>query len=77
MIILTTLFVVGWVAVALLGSLTYFLGEQTKPIHARNWRSTSFATLSESITGTRIDFGDRVPAFDVSDAYASNALPDA
>lgn len=77
MIILTTLFVVGWVAVALLGSLTYFLGEQTKPIHARNWRSTSFAKLSESITGTKIDFGDRVPAFSVSDAYTSNALPDA
>jgi hypothetical protein len=77
MIILTTLFVVGWVAVALLGSLTYFLGEQSKPIHERNWRSASFATLSESITGTKIDFGDRVPAFSVSDAYASNALPEA
>ncbi|MBE9012998.1 hypothetical protein IQ250_22620 [Pseudanabaenaceae cyanobacterium LEGE 13415] len=75
MVILISLFVVGWIAVALLGSLTYFLGEQTKPIHARNWRSTSFETLAESITGTSIDYGTRIPAFEVADAYASANLP--
>jgi hypothetical protein len=75
MVILISLFVVGWVAVALLGSLTYFLGEQSKPIHARNWRSTSFEQLAESITGTSIDYSSRVPAFDVADAYASMNLP--
>jgi len=75
MIILISLFVVGWVAVALLGSMTYFLGEQTKPIHARNWRSTKFESLSKSITGTSIDYSTRVPAFDVADAYASANLP--
>jgi tyrosyl-tRNA synthetase len=77
LVILTALFVVGWVAVALIGSLTYFLGEQSKPIHERNWRSESFEKLSQSITGKKIDFSDRVPAFTVSDAYSSNGLPDA
>jgi hypothetical protein len=77
MIVIATLFVVGWVAVAALGSLAYFLGEQTKPIHERNWRSASFETLSESITGSQIDYSTRVPAFSVADAYTSNALPTA
>lgn len=75
MVILISLFVVGWVAVALLGSMTYFLGEQSKPIHERNWRSESFEKLAQSITGTSIDFATRVPAFDVADAYASVNLP--
>lgn len=77
MVILATLFVVGWVAVVALGSLTYFLGEQSKPIHERNWRSTSFEKLSESLTGNKIDYNTRVPAFNVGDAYASNGLPSA
>ncbi|MEP0919463.1 hypothetical protein NC981_21785 [Leptolyngbya sp. DQ-M1] len=77
MVILVSLLVVGWVAVALLGSLAYFLGEQTKPIHERNWRSTSFETLSKSITGNSIDYSTRVPAFAVADAYASRNLPSA
>ncbi|NDJ19255.1 photosystem II protein, Psb35-related [Myxacorys almedinensis] len=77
LVILTALFVTGWVAVALIGSLTYFLGEQSKPIHERNWRSQSFETLSTSITGKQIDFSDRVPAFAVSDAYSSHKLPNA
>lgn len=75
MVILVSLLVVGWVAVTLLGSLAYFLGEQTKPIHERNWRSTSFEALSKSITGTPIDYSSRVPAFVVADAYASANLP--
>lgn len=77
MVILISLLVVGWVAVALLGSLAYFLGEQTKPIHERNWRSTSFEALSNSITGTSIDYSTRIPAFVVADAYASENLPSA
>jgi hypothetical protein len=71
---LTALFVLGWVSAAILGSLTYFLGEQSKPIHARNWRSNSFAQLSEALTGRPISYGDRVPAFVVADAYASRNL---
>ncbi|MCT7957030.1 photosystem II protein, Psb35-related [Laspinema palackyanum] len=74
MTILIALFIVGWVAVALLGTQAYFRGEQSKPIHERNWRSESFETLAESITGTDIDYSKRVPAFEV-DAYSSSNLP--
>lgn len=74
--ILFALFVVGWVAAALIGTQAYFRGEQTKPIHERNWRSNSFEKLAESITGTEIDYSNRVPAYQM-DAYSSRALPDA
>lgn len=77
MAIVIALFVVGWVAAALLGSQAYFRGEQRKPIHERNWRSTSFEQLAESITGTQTDYSDRVPAYGVMDAYASRTLPTA
>lgn len=77
MAVLILLFVAGWVAAAVLGTQAYFLGEQTKPIHARNWRSKSFEDLSESLTNQEIDFNHRVPAFQVADAYASNLLPNA
>lgn len=73
--ILIALFVVGWVAAALIGTQAYFRGEQTKPIHERNWRSNSFEKLAESITGVETDYGDRVPAYQM-DAYSSQALPD-
>lgn len=76
-ILLIALFVVGWAAAAILGTQAYFRGEQTKPIHARNWRSESFEKLAVSITGVETDFSDRVPAFEPSDAYASNILPNA
>jgi hypothetical protein len=76
MVLLTVLFVVGWVAAALLGTQAYFRGEQSKPIHERNWRSSSFETLSESLTGAQIDYDNRVPAF-VTDSYSSRFLPDA
>jgi hypothetical protein len=74
MFILIALFVIGWVAVAALGTQAYFLGEQSKPIHERNWRSESFEELSVAITGTEIDYGKRVPAFQ-TDAYLSQILP--
>lgn len=74
MTILITLFVIGWVAVAALGTQAYFRGEQSKPIHERNWRSESFEQLSEAITGAEIDYDSRVPAFQ-SDAYSSQLLP--
>ncbi len=77
MFMIVGLFVIGWVAVALLGSLTYFMGEQSKPIHERNWRSTSFEQMAASLTGTAIDYSTRVPAFVVADAYTSSTLPDA
>ncbi len=76
MVLLIALFVIGFVSVALLGSQAYFRGEQTKPIHERNWRSESFEKMAVAITGTEIDYSDRVPAFS-TDAYASRSLPDA
>jgi hypothetical protein len=73
MTVLIALFVVGWVAASLLGTLAYFLGEQRKPIHERNWRSESFEKLAKSITGTDTDYGSRTPAY-AMDAYASKTL---
>jgi hypothetical protein len=66
MTILISLFVVGWVAVSLLGTLAYFMGEQRKPIHERNWSSDAFERLATSITGKEIDYSDRVPAYVVN-----------
>lgn len=71
--LLISLFVVGWVAAALIGTQAYFRGEQTKPIHERNWSSDSFEQLAESVTGQSTNFGDRVPAYP-GDAYSSQAL---
>lgn len=77
MTILIALFVIAWVAASVLGTMAYFLGEQSKPIHERNWRSESFETLSASITGKEIDYSTRVPAFSNPDAYSSSILPSA
>lgn len=74
MAIVISLFIVGWVAAVVIGTQAYFRGEQTKPIHERNWRSESFEKLAKAITGTEIDYNDRVPAYPL-DAYASNNLP--
>ena len=74
MIIVIALFVVGFVAAVLLGTQAYFRGEQSKPIHERNWRSESFEKLAESITGTEIDYTQRTPAYHI-DAYSSQLLP--
>jgi len=74
-LLLTILFAVGWVAIALIGTQAYFRGEQSKPIHERNWRSDSFEQIATALTGTGIDYGDRVPAFQVVDAYSSRQLP--
>jgi hypothetical protein len=74
MVILSVLLVIGWVATAVIGSLAYFLGEQSKPIHERNWRSQSFEKIAKSITGMDINYSDRTPAYGM-DAYASRNLP--
>jgi hypothetical protein len=72
--ILISLFVIAWVAASVIGTQAYFRGEQSKPIHERNWRSESFEDLARSFTGRDIDYSERVPAFQV-DAYASQNLP--
>lgn len=76
MLILFAVLLVGWVAASVIGTQAYFLGEQTKPIHERNWRSESFEQLAQSFTGQETDFSNRVPAFTV-DAYTSQNLPTA
>lgn len=73
MILLTAIFVTAWVAAAVLGTQAYFRGEQTKPIHERNWGSDSFETLAKSITGEETDYSTRIPAYEM-DAYASSNL---
>ncbi len=72
--LLAVLFVAGWVAAALIGTLAYFRGEQVKPIHERNWRSARFERLAQNITGTGIDYETRTPARGL-DLYASNNMP--
>ncbi len=74
MIILIALFLVGFVAAALLGTQAYFRGEQSKPIHERNWRSESFEKLAVSITGTETDYSERTPAYGI-DSYSSQLRP--
>lgn len=75
LVILTALFAVGWIAVALIGSQAYFRGEQTKPIHERNWRSRSFESLAVSVTGTETNYNQRTPGFR-TDSYSRNLLPE-
>lgn len=77
MVLLISLFVVGWVAAAVIGTQAYFLGEQSKPIHERNWRSESFEQIAQSVTGQETNYETRVPGFDVMDAYNSGLIPDA
>lgn len=72
-ILLTALFIIGWVAVALIGTQAYFLGEQSKPIHERNWNNDSFEQIAQSVTGKEINYAERIPAYGM-DAYASNNL---
>ncbi len=68
MALLITLFIVGWIAVSLIGTQAYFRGEQTKTIHERNWNSESFDKLAKSFTGKETDYLVRVPAYSL-DAY--------
>jgi len=74
MIVLGVVILMGWVAVALLGTQAYFQGEQSKPIHERNWSSISFEKLSKSFTGKEIDYRDRAYAYNGMDAYVSKTL---
>jgi hypothetical protein len=72
--VLIAVILVGWGAAAVLGTQAYFRGEQTKPIHERNWRSESFEQLAKSVTGAESNYNQRVPGFDVADAFASEVL---
>ncbi|NES96144.1 MAG: hypothetical protein F6K32_13100 [Desertifilum sp. SIO1I2] len=74
MVLVISLLIIGWVAAATIGTQAYFRGEQSKPIHERNWKSESFAELAKTFTGEEIDYTKRVPAYRM-DAFASNNLP--
>ncbi|ASC73087.1 hypothetical protein XM38_040490 [Halomicronema hongdechloris C2206] len=74
MALLIGFLIVGWVAAAVLGTQTYFRGEQTKPIHLRNWRSDSFERIARNVTGRETNYQARVPAYS-GDAYTSSQLP--
>jgi hypothetical protein len=74
MTLLISVILIGWVAAAILGTQAYFRGEQTKPIHERNWRSGEFEQLAQSITGCTTDYEERTPGFEVTDAFASASL---
>lgn len=71
---LIALIITGWIAVVVLGSQAYFRGEQSKPIHERNWNSDDFEAIAKSVTGSQTNYSDRVPGFQVQDAYASRSL---
>ena len=69
--ILLAVIIVGWVAAAIIGTQAYFFGEQSKPIHERNWNSEGFETVAKLVTGRETDFNKRVAYFG-GDAYTSN-----
>ncbi|MEM1255372.1 MAG: hypothetical protein AAGI69_23285 [Cyanobacteria bacterium P01_H01_bin.21] len=69
--ILFAVIIVGWVAAAILGTQAYFFGEQSKPIHERNWDSDGFENLAKLVTGRETDFNERTYSFG-GDAYTSN-----
>ncbi|WP_293133666.1 hypothetical protein [Microcoleus sp. bin38.metabat.b11b12b14.051] len=73
MTIVISLLIVGWAAAALIGTQAYFLGEQSKPIHDRNWNDGAFEQLAKSVTGTEIDYTVRVPAYSM-DAYSGRTM---
>lgn len=63
MVLLISLFIIGWLAVSLIGTQAYFMGEQSKTIHERNWNSKSFDQIAKSITGKETDYLARIPAY--------------
>jgi uncharacterized protein YpmB len=69
--ILLAVIIVGWVAAAIIGTQAYFFGEQSKPIHERNWNSEGFETVAKLVTGRETDFNERTYVFG-GDAYTSN-----
>ncbi|MGB3616467.1 MAG: hypothetical protein WBA10_21935 [Elainellaceae cyanobacterium] len=71
--LLTSVLVVGWVAAAVIGTQTYYFGEQTKPIHERNWNSEGFEEIARIVTGSETDFMQRVPVYS-GDAYTSRIM---
>ena len=61
--VLLAVIVVGWVGAAILGTQAYYLGEQSKPIHERNWNSDGFDKAAKLVTGKETSFAKRVPGW--------------
>ncbi len=74
MLLLISLFIIGWLAVSAIGTQAYFRGEQTKTIHERNWNSSAFDLLARTFTGNKTNYLVRVPAyyFDPQDTARNN-----
>ena len=70
--ILLAVIIVGWVAASIIGTQAYFFGEQSKPIHERNWNSEGFENVAKLVTGRETDFSERIYPFS-GDAYSSKA----
>jgi cytochrome b561 len=68
--VLFAVILVGWVAASIIGTQAYFFGEQSKPIHERNWNSDGFENLAKLVTGRETDFNERVYPVG-GDAYTS------
>ena len=73
-VLLISVVVIGFIATITLGSQAYFRGEVTKPIHERNWNSSAFDALAETVTGEKVDQFNRQPGFEVGDAYTSTVI---
>lgn len=69
--VLLAVIIVGWVSAAIIGTQAYYFGEQSKPIHERNWSSDGFEQVAKLVTGRETDFNERVYLFS-GDAYTSN-----
>lgn len=73
MAIVISLFIVGWAAAAIIGTQTYFLGEQSKPIHGRNWQSPAFHALAVAVTAQEVDYINRATNYK-RDIYLNRAM---
>lgn len=73
--LLLAIIVVGWVAAAVIGTQVYFMGEQSKPIHERNWNSAEFERIATIVTGKETNYNDRVASFG-GDAFTSGVFGD-
>ena len=69
--LLVALVVVGWAAAAIIGTQAYYMGEQTKTIHERNWNSAGFEAAAQLVTGRETDYSNRIPSYS-GDAYSSS-----
>jgi len=71
--LLISVLIIGWAAATVIGTQAYYFGEKSKPIHERNWNSEGFAQIARIVTGSGVDFRERVPVYS-GDAYSSRSM---